>query len=285
MNQPDQIRTDQKPQNTLNPPMPQEKVDLPVPAKGIRNLRELAGIPTREGRVIRQGLLFRSADLHHASQEDLLMLNDLGLKRVADLRTQWEIDAAPDELEKDWRLFHLPVLHEETMSRSEHGQLQLLKLAAEDPFAMLKEAYRDMMISPSGTRAWKQFFALLLESDEPILWHCTQGKDRTGMAAALLLHALNVDEKLIEEEYLQTNLYVGSVIRSMPDLKIRTPLKQDLSALDAAISYAWPQYYDSAAQSVLEDYGGWDSYLRDALGLEQKDLDLLRERYTEPVRS
>lgn len=284
MKQTDQLQKEQQEITGLRPPLPQEKVDLPVPAKSIHNLRELAGILTRDGRVLKKGLLFRSADLHHASTEDLLLLDNLGLKRVADLRTQWEIDAAPDVLEKDWTLIHLPVLHEETMSASEHGQLQLLKLAADDPFGMVEEAYREIMISKAGISAMKKFFGLLLESDEPILWHCTQGKDRTGMAAALLLHALNVDEKLIEEEYLQTNLYVDSVIHNMNVLEDRL-FAREFGTLDAAFSYAWPQYYASAAQAVLSEYGGWNGYLKNALGLSDEDLALLRERYTVPVRS
>lgn len=268
----------------LQPPRPEKPVDLPVPVKSIKNIRELAGIPTMDGRVLKKDLLFRSADLHHAGREDLLMLNNLGLKRVADLRTQWEIDAAPDELEKGWTLIHLPVLHEETVSESEHGQVNLLELASEDPFALLKDTYRDMMLSKTGIGAWKKFFALLLESDEPILWHCTQGKDRTGMAAALLLHALGVDEKLIEEEYLQTNLYVGSVMEQMRALG-RTSIPKEISALDAAFSYAWLQYYASAAAAVQSEYGSWQGYLQNALGLSSEDLQLLKERYTEPVRS
>lgn len=262
------------------PVLPEVAVDIHIPASQIRNLRELAGLPTRSGRIVRSGLLFRSADLHKAAQEDLLLLQELGLKRVVDLRTQWEIDASPDRLLPDWELHHIPVIHEETLSRSEHGQLRLLEMASAGMESVLQQAYRDLLISETGRRGWKEFFRLLLESDEPILWHCTQGKDRTGMAAALLLHALDVEEELIVQEYLQTNLYAVPVLKQRGGL-LQIIVPASLSkGVQMAMTYAWPSYYEAARQAVQKQYGSWQGYLKEGLGLSEEDLTCLQNRYT-----
>lgn len=262
------------------PVLPQVPVDIHIPAAQVRNLRELAGLPTRNGRIVRPGLLFRSADLHKATQEDLLLLRELGVKRVVDLRTQWEIDASPDRLLSDWQLHHIPVIHEETLSRSEHGQLRLLEMAADGMESVLQQAYRDLVLSETGRAGWKKFFALLLENEDPILWHCTQGKDRTGMAAALLLHALDVDEDLIVQEYLQTNLYAVPVLKQKGGL-LQTIVPASLSqGVRMAMTYAWPSYYEAARQAVQAQYGSWQGYLQQGLGLSTEDLAVLQNRYT-----
>lgn len=258
-----------------------ETVSVHLPFPDIVNCRDLAGIVTKQGKVIAPGRLIRSASLHHAGKESLMTLQDMGLSDVVDLRTDWERAISPDPHLPDVHAWHFPVLHESTLAAEEGSQIRLAEGAASDASQVFEEAYKEMILSAESISAWQNFFALLVQNPRLVLWHCTQGKDRTGMAAALLLHALDVDEQTIFEDYMQTNLYLSKEameerVMATVFLKGHEKLAQDEIE---AFSYASPAYYKAAEEAVKANYGSWDGYLRKAIGLRDEDFEILRSNY------
>lgn len=258
-----------------------ETVSIHMPMEGIINCREMAAIPTKDGRMLKSGLLFRSADLHHATKKDLLMLENMGLQNVVDLRTPLESAAAPDELLASMKLHLLPVIREEQAARTEGGQAHLLENTILHPMMSMTEIYPLLVVSPHAIETWKTFFRMLIDQPGSYLWHCTQGKDRTGMAAALLLHALGVDEELIMEDYLQTNLYLQKdSTRDQALAKAFLGKHAGLADRDIqAYMSANRQYYDAAKAAVSGMYGSWDNYLKEALQLSEDDMQALQDYY------
>lgn len=260
-----------------------EIVSVHLPFQGIQNCRDMAGIPNKNGKVIKPGLLYRSANLHRATDHDLYTLQDMGLKNIVDLRTTMEIDMEPDRILESWNIHFLPIVNEAAMAKTQGGQISTLEEALENMDQLLTNVYPELVMTDHAIAEWKQFFSMLLNEPGSYLWHCTQGKDRTGMAAILLLSALDVEDSLIEADYLQTNLYLAPDLAK--DEEVAKALlgrhaghaDQDLSALQQAR----PAYYEAAKHAVDQKYGSWKGYLTKALGLTSADFDRLQSFYME----
>lgn len=258
-----------------------KEIDVHLPFETIENLRDLAGIPAADGKVIVPGKLLRAGSLHKASDLELETLKQMGVDTVVDFRTNWEIATSQDRLPEGAQLYHLPVLHEAEIKDEAGSQAKLLEEALKNSEKMMEGIYAGMLTDESGIEAYKQFFELLLKEENTILWHCSQGKDRTGMAAALLLEALGVDEKLIKEEYMQTNLYMtkkdmeAKVINSMLFKDHRQIADEDVNNF----LFVKEEFFDTARKAVFDQYGSWDGYLEKALGIDSEKKEALRQKY------
>ena len=123
-----------------------------------------------------------------------------------------------------------------------------------------------------------RLLALLLEDERPLVFHCTAGKDRTGWAAALLLHALGVQRAHIEHDYLLTNQFY----RRPAALAEQAAQHAPAEVLQVLWAVQLP-FLHSAYALVDAEYGGLDTYLREALGLRADALAQLRARYLQPA--
>ena len=175
----------------------------PLLLKTIRNIRDLGGISTEDGRTIRPRRLIRSAHLGSASEEDLQFLRkEERLAAVLDLRTNQERLEKPDHA-NGFTCFAIPVI-DDLRAGITHE-----KGAEEKEFPDMAFLYRLMITRPetqSGfARALHQIFTWDY-SRGAILWHCTEGKDRCGITTALVLELLGVDHAVILEDYLKTNI-------------------------------------------------------------------------------
>ena len=135
----------------------------------------------------------------------------------------------------------------------------------------MRDTYRGFV--RNNTHRFAELFAHLLVSDEPTVFHCTAGKDRTGLAAALVLRSLGVSEADVMRDYLLTN----------ERLK---PLEASRHGLDPAVvsvlSRVQPEFLQAAFEVIATDHGGFEAYLRDALGVGRHERERLRELYLEP---
>lgn len=247
-------------------------VSKPLGLEGVDNIRDMGGIPTQDGRRIRSGMLLRSANLHKASDADLATLDRLGVRNIIDLRTRQERHMEEDRLLPDWRYLPIPVFDE----GAELGK-QLRGLIT-DPGMFIESLYPQMIASPMAVDCWKDCFGRLLDEDGGTLWHCTQGKDRTGALAALILASLGVDETLIVEDYLETNRFMPHV-----SSKLAQKLEAVLGArFDGDVNQfltAAPAYIHAFIGATTR-YGGLVGFLRMKVGLTAADFARLRERYT-----
>lgn len=259
-----------------------QTVSVHLPFQNIENCRDMAGITNRNNKHIKPGKLFRSANLHKATDQDIYTLQHMHLDNVVDLRTDVEIALEPDRLLSEWNTVHLPLIQERKLAASQGGTIELAGKALLDTDQLLQNVYRRIVTAEHAQEMFRRFFALLLEGGTT-LWHCTQGKDRTGLTAVLLLTALDVDESIIIEDYLQTNLYLhADEVREDVAAQGLLGRRAGKAVQDiAALSEARMDYYNAAKEAVEEKYGSWKEYLHTAIGLSQEDMEKLQTLYME----
>ena len=121
-----------------------------------------------------------------------------------------------------------------------------------------------------NTQRYRALFAHLLEDRAPLVIHCTAGKDRTGFASALILHALGVSDDVIAEDYLLTNRFYRRDPNASSDLP--EEVKQTLASVEAS-------FLAAAFDAIGADYGDLENYFRDGLGLRTEQRAKLQARY------
>lgn len=245
-----------------------------LPLEGGRNFRDLGGYRTADGRTVKWGVLFRSGSMHGLTDKDFQTLAGMGIRTVCDLRDRRERAAEPVR----WPNAEMPRV------LSDDYDLDLRFLPAGAPKDWTPEAVRTAMAA-SYPRMLQQFngqyrrmFAELLAGHAPLAFNCSAGKDRTGIAAALLLTALGVPRATVIEDYLLTNTtldpakLLGGGASPSPLATLPKPVLQPLLAADRS--------YIEAALAVVDGHaGGADGYLRDELGLSPADIKRLRDLY------
>ena len=170
---------------------------------GASNFRDLGGYPGRDGRTVRWRQIFRSNHLGHLTEADIEALRPLGLKSAFDFRgTQERAEAMCAVAEITVHSLPIePTVTAELRSRLAAGGPVL----PADALEVMRDSYRNYV--RQNTPSYRALFAHLLEDRAPLVIHCTAGKDRTGFACALILHALGVPEDVIAEDYLLTNRF------------------------------------------------------------------------------
>ncbi|HZW52316.1 MAG TPA: tyrosine-protein phosphatase, partial [Rudaea sp.] len=178
------------------------------------NFRHVGGYAAHDGRRVAANRIFRSDHLAGLTPEEARQVSALGLTRILDLRGVTERAAAPCAL-RAATVHSLPI--EPTIVRKiaeliAAGQT----LSRADVVALMQDTYRGFVFH--NTHRFAELFAYLLESDEPTVFHCTAGKDRTGFAAALVLRSLGVREEDVMRDYLLTNERLKPRVPSRADL-------------------------------------------------------------------
>lgn len=256
---------------------------------GVNNARQLGGYITTDGKTIKDGVLLRTGNLANATKEDSAKLTEkYNLKIDIDLRTVAEIDGAPDikidgVTEKNIRI---------TKELSPAYLKAILGAASEDPVgdAIIRvedgtisdTIYSDMVTDSHAQKAFKEYFDILLENEDgAILFHCSQGKDRTGVAAVLILSALGVDKETIMKDFLLTNDFNAERINYLVDeTKKRTEDPKIIEGVHAQIGVE-ESYMQNMYDKIDKEYGSMDSYLKESIGLSDKDIQTLKDRYLE----
>jgi protein-tyrosine phosphatase len=235
---------------------------------GASNFRDLGGYPGKDGRAVRWRQIFRSNHLGHLTAADIELLRGLGLKSAFDFRGTEERAAAMCGLE-EIAVHSLPI--EPSVVATLRARLAAgATLASADAHEVMRDSYRNYV--RYNTPSFRALFAHLLEDRAPLVIHCTAGKDRTGFACALILHALAVHDDLIAEDYLLTNRFYRRDPSASSDLP--EEVRQVLASVEAS-------FLAAAFDAVNADYGDLESYLGDGLGLGAQQRARLQARYLE----
>jgi len=237
---------------------------------GAPNFRDLGGYRTESGRVVAHLRLLRSDHLANLSPADLSLLSaHLGKSvRVLDLRGAVERAAAACVV-PGANVHSLPI---------EPTIVQVLadivaagqRPTAADAVAHMQETYRGFV--RHNTNRFVDFFRHLLESNQPTVFHCTAGKDRTGFAAALVLRSLGASDEDVMRDYLLTNERLRP-----PEVSRHAMAPEVVSVL----SRVQPEFLHAAFEAVDQGYGGLEAYFREGLGLREAERERLRELYLE----
>jgi protein-tyrosine phosphatase len=252
------------------------------PLKGASNFRDAGGSLAADGRRLRLGRLFRSDALNNLSVSDQAALTRLGLRQVIDLRSQPEQQHDPDRLPAQASYHFLPI----TLVWQDPFVIQKKLLSGDvRPGEFAADLGRGYSETPSAyAGVFAQTFRILLEPDGmPALIHCTGGKDRTGMAVALIQSALGVPRQAIFEGYLTSNLRREIAIWRWTALvwvasRLRTPPSHFRPLLETRHAYLRAFF-----ESIERQYGSVAAYLHQGMGLQPFELELLKEKLLEEV--
>lgn len=248
-------------------------------SSAVTNLRDLGGRATADGGTVARGVAFRSAEL---SADDVVTdaaLADLGIRTVVDLRTDAERGPRPDQLPAGATLLVLDALAD--LPGGAAAQLPALLadgdvhvLADLDLAGEMLTVYRRLVTGGAARTAYAAFVRTVLDPERtPVLFHCTAGKDRTGWAATILLLAAGVDEAGAREEFLAVNPAVRATF---------APLLQQLAAMGGDPELLRPllevraEYLQTALSTVHDEFGSFQGYLTDGLGLSEVEVEALR---------
>ena len=258
-----------------------------ITVEKIVNLRGLGGMPTMDGRHIKEGFLFRSGDLGNATETDRQMLTGM-LDLVVDFRSPEERIAKPDPDLTGVENVHLPILGTEAQKNT-HPPTAKQNLAEvfSDPVkvrAGLRGAYSKFVESEFSVKQYEQFFRLLVEGKYPrVLWHCSAGKDRTGFAAFMIESVLGVDRDTAIEDYKATTRYLAGDLEKLKE-SIRNTEEGLTEEHEQALEFAFEasDFYISASIEKMDElFGGFDGYLKNGLHVTDEEVELLRARYLE----
>ena len=254
-------------------------------SRKLKNFRDLGNIPAADGRRVRGGMLYRSGHLSKISQNTAKFLHDRkGLRTVIDLRSPSELAETPDVIDTSVNYIHLPPLNDEqNPSINRHNRKKVLyKIMEKEGGAKkhLSDIYRLMVTQKSSLDAFSEMLRLLAdENNNAVLWHCTQGKDRTGIAAAVTLLALGVDREEIMRDYMHTNrscfLINGLIFIGVSIVTFSIHTAHSLDLLLSARKY----FLQAAFDEIDRVWGGTEAFLEKGLGLSEDDLMRLRKIY------
>ena len=253
--------------------------------KGLSLFDDLKNIKACNNKRIRKGVLFRSshfAKLENGDEEKLLKYYKL--HHVVDLRTEEEVTKMAELTDSKINRYWYPLLesHENRMITKENRMPILKEMAAQPGGAKqsMIDYYCLLITSKKAQKAYKNFFDTLLKinKDEALAFHCTQGKDRTGVTLMLLLSVLGVDRKTITKKYLQYNkikfhfrfwAFVGMTLFISPRLARH---------LDKILG-ARKEYIEASYQTIEKEYQNIDNYIRNVIGLSDENIKELRLKY------
>jgi protein-tyrosine phosphatase len=240
------------------------------PVAGTYNLRDTGGYPAETG-TTRHGRLFRSDALHRLTDDSREKFAELGITLVVDLRDESELAHSPSRLEGlGAQVVHTPIYSGAAPAAS----------AASLAEVTLDDLYRTM-VAEHGDNLAAAVRHIARSGDGVVLVHCTAGKDRTGLVVALALSAAGVDRDAVIADYAETEANLsGEWVTAMLE-RMQQSGYADVAGLEQIVSASPPELMAAILDLIDEEHGSVSRYLV-ANGLEQGDLDLLREALIEP---
>lgn len=245
--------------------------DRVLPLEGALNFRDMGGYVTEDGRRVKWGSLFRSADLSRLSQSDLPYLRELGIQWICDLRTAAEVALSPSPQigsERNENLSFMPTANPDLMAAM-----------TDITVSMLVDMNRHMVSNTAITASILQ--KLIEGGGAPALFHCAAGKDRTGFVSAVILQAVGVPRSTVLNDYALTNMFADRFKEQMQGAsQAHAPMISRLSPEVAqALMEARPAYLQASFDEIDARYGGFEPYWEQGLGLTPADREKLQSMY------
>ncbi|MFJ1807600.1 MULTISPECIES: tyrosine-protein phosphatase [unclassified Streptomyces] len=249
---------------------------------GVRNFRDVGGLPTVDGRRVRHGVLFRSGHLAHATDEDAAFLSGLGLHTIFDFRnTADQKLEGPDVELPGVRNVNLPLSDPadgaEFWKMVRDGEIDQLRgiLGEGRAAGRMIASYRSIIRTRTAEHA--RVLHSLAEDSVPALMHCAAGKDRAGLSIAVTLLSVGVEREAILADYLESNAKHRRyrVRRGTTSAAAYSP---EVMELLGPLFDARAEYLAAAFETIEQTWGGVDAYLEEGLGLTPETRERLRDR-------
>lgn len=237
------------------------------------NFRTLSGIENKEGKKIKDGIIYRSGSFSKLSDGDITRFEAMNINTIVDFRTDSEIQKDPDFIPTGQQIVTKRALIGSINDKEMGGFMKVLMAPT-----FSEAALDSLMISASDgftnhIQDFKPFFDEIAKKESVVLFHCTAGKDRTGLASALLLHILDVSDEEIMKDYLRSNEAVA---------------KTDLAKYKA---YGIPEermamlmgvkapYLEASWNNIIKKYGSIDQMLLTEFGITKKVKKEIQKKY------
>lgn len=261
-----------------------QKIDL----SAVPNARHLGSYPTKDGRKVRAHKLIRCGEMYAATDEDLALLRDqYKVDIVIDLRTPSELKRRPDRRIPGSFYINMPVSDEGNnfwkawMSMEGNTpEEKLLHFALTDKSKpMIRKMYLGIVRNEYCQLQYAAFFETLLHNDGTVLWHCSQGKDRTGLAAAFLLSILGVDREIVIRDFELTNVpyrpridSLCAQLREMGGTEADEEVVKSIEGVNTSNFIYALDYIDNT-------YGSMEQYVKEIFAITDEEIEILKDRY------
>ncbi len=248
-----------------------------IPMENASNFRDLGGIPTKDGRVVKWGKIYRSGKLNKLDSKDLDYFNTLGINTIVDFRDDVEVvkDKTRFPTNREINKIRTPI-----GDRSGNMQAELRKqIKSADQKTFDSEKFvADVMREFIDTFAfqYQPFLDLVDDLDKaPVLYHCSAGKDRTGLGTAIILGMLGVDREVILDDFMMSNYYRNKDINKTLR-KTSFVAKQRVTQPLVEVKES---YLKAAFEAIDNKYGNMENFLEKEYGYDQKKLEAFRNKY------
>ena len=262
---------------------------------GIPNARQLGGYIGAGGKKVKNNVILRTGALYDASAEALDALHDkYRLSDIIDLRMPQETAVMPEPEVKGARYHHISVLNSVPISE-EDFMLYRKFITIPDLYKRYTEMfasgidvnplyiYKSLVFDKDGIEGYKKFFDILLNKpeDAAVLFHCTQGKDRTGIGAVLLLCALGVDKETAMKDYLMTNEACAGLLENVRRVMSERGASKEQTEFALFIESVSLDFITPVFDEIEQKYGLVRNYLEKELDITKDKTEKLRQIYLE----
>jgi protein-tyrosine phosphatase len=233
--------------------------------EGSRNFRDLGGIATATG-TTRCGVVYRSDRLSNLTDGDRVLLCDLGIATIIDMRTAEERHRAPNRLPRQARLKQVSRSFLPRHTLPMFDAINSGEYNADAAYAAMIEQYETLALEHADDYG-RIVEDLIQPGAAPAIVHCTSGKDRTGMVTAIILLAIDTPIETIIADYTMTQGRIEKV-----DYFADTANPRAVEIVMAAK----PDYIHAALKAITSEFGSVTSYLRKAVGIDAEKQRRLR---------
>ncbi|KOS63264.1 tyrosine-protein phosphatase [Lysinibacillus agricola] len=237
-----------------------------IPFEAVYNFRDMGGYKTRDGRSVKNGLIYRSAALGKMTMADKKLFETLGVKTIFDYRDNHEAQNNPNPIFPYANYIQIPAKgnHAFEMPTNTGGK-DFYKVVSPE---MFQEFYAQM---PFNNASFKELMITIQHPENlGLVHHCAVGKDRTGIGGALILLALDVPEETIMEDYLDTNVHLSPLVERMAQAIQQDYSDRELQQFYALMS-AREEYLQAAFDAMDNRYGSKSAFL-------EQEFDLTKEK-------
>ncbi|MBQ6334636.1 MAG: tyrosine-protein phosphatase [Erysipelotrichaceae bacterium] len=247
--------------------------------KDALNFRDLGGLKTEDGKAVKPGVFYRGAGLCFFDEKELDCFKQLKIKTIMDLRSASEIEELPDPDIKGAKLIRHSGLIVKGAGDIDWSPKGMARIGGE-AFEQLKKIEGYYRLIAFDNTAFKIMMEQIVEDNVPLYFHCATGKDRTGVAAMIILMALGVKKEEIRKDYLLSNTYRQKILEKtlakVADIAKEHPEINELLTLQDGVR---EKTFDIVISSIKEKYGNDREYLYKEFALDEETLNGLREKY------
>lgn len=257
-----------------------------IPFDSIQNIRDLGGYEAADGRHVKYGVFLRGPALCGLSESDRQKIDDMNLRAIMDFRSKNESDHNPEYIPASATYYRQCASIDRYGNEIDYSPGTIEKLTHK--FITLFRLIRGMIANdvynamPFNNKAFRIMFDLIEREEVPVYFHCAAGKDRTGVAAILILLALGVDRKAALDDYELTNVYYADRIQaSMKRYGILTSVSKTVRYRFTASSGVVRGIAEYMTDLIYERYHTFEAYMEAEYGIDEARLKRLRDLYLE----